>query len=179
MKVVVINGRGGAGKDTFVNMCKRYTVCEAYSSVEFVKQAAHCLGWGGGKSLSDRKFLSELKDLSTWYNDGPFEYLRHINEIKVAEDAHLGSFNQHPKVDILFFFVREPNEISRCVKEFNAKTLLIRRPMDEDNKYGNHADDDVEKFNYDYIIENDGCFEELSAKAKHFVDEILTENELV
>lgn len=177
MKVVVINGRGGAGKDTFVNMCKRYAVCEAYSSVESVKQAAYCLGWNGDKSLSDRKFLSELKDLSTWYNDGPFEYLRHIHEIKVTEDALLRSFNRHPRVDILFFFVREPGEIERCVKEFNAKTLIIRRPMDEDNKYGNHADDDVEKFNYDYISENDAGLEELSVMAKDFVDKILEEDE--
>ena len=175
MKVVVINGRGGAGKDTFVNMCKNYAHCEAYSSVESVKQAAYCLGWTGGKGLADRKFLSDLKDLVTWYNDGPFEELRRIYEVKTTEDALLRSFNRQPRVDVLFFFVREPSEIERCVKAFNAKVLLIRRPIDGDSKYGNHADDDVEKFNYDYIIENDGDFEELSSKARQFVEDIVGE----
>lgn len=177
MKVVIINGRGGAGKDTFVNMCKNYARCEAYSSVESVKQAAYCLGWTGDKGLSDRKFLSELKDLSTWYNDGPFEELNRIYEVKSTEDALLRSFARQPRVDILFFFVREPSEIERCVNEFNAKTLLIRRPMDGDGEYGNHADDDVENFNYDYICENNGNLEELSNMAKDFVDKILVEDE--
>ena len=77
----------------------------------------------------------------------------------------------------MFFHVREPREIERCVKEFNAKTLLIRRPSDNNDKYGNHADDDVEKFDYDYIIENDAGLEELSVMAKNFVDEILAEDE--
>lgn len=168
MKVVVINGRGGAGKDCFIDMCRKYVPCTRYSSVSRVKRAAELLGWTGGKGLADRKFLSDLKDLVTWYNDAPFEDLKFI--YKKASKSYV-------RTKILFFHVREPREIERCVKEFNAKTLLIRRPSDNNDKYGNHADDDVEKFDYDYIIENDAGLEELSVMAKNFVDEILAEDE--
>lgn len=177
MKVVIINGRGGAGKDTFVWMCRKYVICNSYSSVDKVKEAAEILGWTGGKGLSDRKFLSDLKDLSTWYNDGPFEELKRIYEQEKLADDFRRALKPETSVKILFFHIREPREIERCVKEFNAKTLLIRRPMDGDGEYGNHADDDVENFNYDYICENNGSLEELSNMAKDFVDKVLVEDE--
>lgn len=160
MITVVINGKGGAGKDTFIKLCSRYTGVISHSSVYWVKQAAEVLGWTGGKHLADRKFLSDLKDLSTWYNDGPFESLKDIYEKANKPHVHC---------DILFLHVREPNEIERCVREFDAKTLLIRRPTSNEGVYGNHADDCVENFNYDYIVDNDGSIEDLEEQAKEFI----------
>ena len=71
-KIVVINGSGGSGKTTFVSMVKKYaSVCEI-SSVERIKQAATLLGWNGDKTEKDRKFLSDLKFLSSAYNNLSF-----------------------------------------------------------------------------------------------------------
>ena len=46
------------------------------SSVDKVYEAASLLGWTGTKTDKDRKFLSDLKDLSTAYNDMPFEEIK-------------------------------------------------------------------------------------------------------
>ena len=175
MKVVVINGRGGSGKDTFVDMCKSYGYIRAYSSVDTIKQAARILGWTEGKSPSDRKFLSELKDLATWYNDGPFEDMKRYHKVCAEENSMCKSMSGVRPIDILFLFVREPREIERCVKEFDAVTLLVRRPANSNEKYGNHADDDVEKYKYDYICDNDGTFAELSEQARAFVNMLTCE----
>lgn len=46
------------------------------SSVDKIKEAAKVLGWDGGKTEEDRKFLSDLKLLSTGYNNYLYEYIR-------------------------------------------------------------------------------------------------------
>ena len=45
-EIVVINGSGGVGKDTFVQFCGEYTPIMNISSVDKVKEAAKVLaGW--------------------------------------------------------------------------------------------------------------------------------------
>lgn len=63
-------------KDTFVKMVSRqmdktsnYMAVMNISSVDKVKEAAKIIGWNGGKEEKDRKFLSDLKELSSGYND--------------------------------------------------------------------------------------------------------------
>ena len=71
-KAVIINGFGGVGKDTFIEMVHykarfmHNTLVSTYSSVDKVKQAAITLGWDGkSKTEKDRRFLHELKKLVT------------------------------------------------------------------------------------------------------------------
>lgn len=71
-QIFVINGTGGAGKDTFVKMVSRqmdkmsnYAAVINVSSVDRIKEAAKIIGWNGGKEEKDRKFLSDLKELSS------------------------------------------------------------------------------------------------------------------
>lgn len=162
LKVVIINGAGGAGKDTFIQFCKDFVEVHSVSSVDIIKKAASILGWSGGKRLQDRKFLSELKDLSTWYNDLPFIYLKksYMDLTKRGEKG------------ILFFHIREPKEIERAKKAFGAITVLINRKSLR-TEFGNHADDNVEKYKYDYVIANDGTLDDFSLKAEKFVFDIM------
>lgn len=162
LKVVIINGAGGVGKDTFIQFCKDFVEVHSVSSVDVIKKAARVLGWSGGKQLQDRKFLSELKDLSSWYNDLPFVYLKksYANMIKRGEKG------------ILFFHIREPREIERAKETFSATTVLIKR-KNLRTEYGNHADDNVEKYKYDYVISNNGTLDDFSLKAEKFVFDIM------
>ena len=47
-QIIIINGSGGVGKDTFVEFCKKYARVLNISSVDKVKEAANILtGWNG------------------------------------------------------------------------------------------------------------------------------------
>ena len=76
VKVVVINGRPGCGKTTFEQICQdmckpnlsnfqeeRIVQVAITSTVDFVKEIALNCGWDGSKTLENRRFLSDLKDL--------------------------------------------------------------------------------------------------------------------
>ena len=75
--IFIINGSGGVGKDTFCSMVNEISINRSYSysSVTKIKEIASELGWEGKKTEKDRKFLSDLKDLSTKYNDLPFRQI--------------------------------------------------------------------------------------------------------
>ena len=59
--IVIINGTGGSGKDTFIDFVKKHAKVVNVSSVDFVKEVATLAGWQGEKSKEARKFLSDLK----------------------------------------------------------------------------------------------------------------------
>ena len=70
MKVVVINGAMTSGKDTFCEFCKDYrgNYIASISTVDYIKEIASNVGWDGKKTPEARKFLSDLKDLTTEFN---------------------------------------------------------------------------------------------------------------
>ena len=61
--VVIINGKGGVGKDTLCNTSTTYFMSEMISAITPIKEVAKMCGWKGDKSSKSRKFLSDLKRL--------------------------------------------------------------------------------------------------------------------
>lgn len=158
-QIIVINGVGGTGKDTFINACSKFISVVSVSSVERVKTAAEILGWNGRKTEKDRKFLSDLKVLSSKYNDMPYEDIkRKIHKF----------YNSN--YEIMFIKLREPLEIKRLVMEYNAKTLLLHRNNVKLIK-SNFADKNVENYNYDYVIEI-SSMDKLDNQAIDFINKI-------
>ena len=153
--IIIINGFGGSGKDTFVELVSKYNKVYNFSSVEKVKEIAKIIGWNGEKNEKSRKFLSDLKKLTTDYNDMSFNSIKEaINDFKLSDK------------EIMFIHIREPEEIKRAVLEFSAKTLLIKR--EDINKItSNYSDANVENYDYDYIITNT-TLEDLENQAKNF-----------
>ena len=75
-RIVIINGVGGSGKDTFVELCAKHANVINISSVDKVKEAAKVLvGWNGEKDEKSRKLLVDLKKISIEYNDYPTAYI--------------------------------------------------------------------------------------------------------
>ena len=164
--MVVINGVGGVGKDTFVECVAgllggcvdpvtefEREIVQNISTVDLIKRAAKLLGWTGDKSNKDRKFLSDLKKVCCEYNDLPYKI--------VQMEYEWGDFK------ILFVHCREPEEIQRFVDGFNAKTLLIKR--DNISIPDNKSDLNVENYKYDYVIENNGTRKDLLKSADKFI----------
>lgn len=154
-EIIIINGTGGSGKDTFVEFVSKYKKTFNFSSVDKVKKIATQIGWTGSKTEKDRKFLSDLKKLTTEYNDMSF------NDIKENVKSFLNSDSE-----IMFIHIREPEEIKRAALEFNTKTLLIKR-NGVDNISSNYSDANVENYEYDFIIYNT-TLEELEKEALNF-----------
>ena len=162
-KIFVQNSVGGSGKDTWASLLNKYIPTYKYSIVDLPKEAAKVLGWDGGKTEKDRKFLSDVMDLSTEYNDAPFK-----DVLSIVTDFK----NNLIENEVLIIDMRDPKDITRAVETFGAETILIRNPNIRKIE-SNHADRDVENYEYDYIIENDGTLEQLDKVAKLFVCDVI------
>lgn len=158
-RIFVINGSGGVGKDTFVNMVSKYIPTTNYSSVDKIKEAAKVIGWNGEKTEKARKFLSDLKILSTEYNNYPYKSM--INKINDFLEDTVNQF--------LFLHIREPEEIKCLSKEFDLTTILISNsnvsPINT-----NMADKNVFDYDYDMEITNDSDLTKLNEKAELFCE---------
>lgn len=160
-KIFIINGMATVGKDTFVELVSELVPTINFSSVEKVKQIAKEIGWDGiSKTEKDRKFLSDLKILASNYCDMPFQDMK----------KQVERFNQDNTKQCLFLHIREPKEIERAAKEFNAETILITREIVKQIT-SNMADANVYNYKYDYTINNDGTIEDLKRVVEYFVKE--------
>lgn len=159
-RIFILNGSGGVGKDTFVDLVSNYIPTIHFSSVTKVKEIAKAIGWDGGKTEKDRKFLSDLKILCTEYNNLPFNSMKEMVAEFLDGDANA-----------LFIDIREPNEIEIAKQAFNAETVLVKRDS-VTHITSNMADANVYNYQYDHIIENNGSIKDLDNTAKKFVDKL-------
>lgn len=159
-EVFIINGNGGVGKDTFVSLVSELVPTVNFSSVDKVKEIARIIGWDGGKTEKDRKFLSDLKLLCTDYNNMPFNSMKD----KVEEFMN----GDHT---FLFLHIREPQEIEKAKIAFGAKTVLVKRDSVE-HITSNMADKNVFDYNYDFVVNNNGTLDELRNEAIKFINSI-------
>ena len=171
-KIFVVNGFPGVGKDYFIDNAIEILKLKdgtclvgKYSTVDSIKVAAKLFGWDGEKTLKARKFLSDLKNLTTDFNDFSLEEIK----AKIIAASH----------EFYFILAREPLEIQKLKDFAEEKNIsfvsilitrkLLKTPMFEtefknlgnETSYScflkNHltpADLDVMSFNYDLIIDN-------------------------
>ena len=165
-RIFIINGKGGSGKDTFVNTVDKYVPSDNFSSIETIKYIAELLGWRRGKTDKDRKFLSDLKKLSSDYNDLPFQDIMNYTNWFLT--------SMHSENELLFIHIREPKEIEKMVyfcKENHIKvnTVFVHNSELNGKTYGNSADDGVNDYSYDYYINNSGSLEDLDLSVREFI----------
>lgn len=198
-KIIIINGSGGVGKDAFakrvieetINLAKRIVPVENedycvnpeifyridnittnnISTIDCVKNIAKMFNWNGEKSEKDRKMLSDLKDLMTVYNDYPFKCIT----AQITNWLHYDKTRPNDMYDHSFLFVhcREPKEIERIKNQFpnDTFTLLVQNPKIA-KVTGNHADREVENYNYDFTVVNDSDLRALRKVAIDFYKKI-------
>ena len=159
-QVLIINGRGGVGKDTICSCAAQFLRVRNISSITPIVEIARFAGWGGEKTLAARRLLSRLKEAFTEYNDLSFTYCMQQYQDFLNSDAEL-----------LFIHVREPDEIERLKYAIGSccRTLLVRRPDLSGTCYGNRSDDEVESYSYDLYFENALPLETLPARVEIFL----------
>lgn len=160
-RIFITNGMARCGKDTFALFLNEIVPTLKYSSIDKVKDIAKLCGWNGGKTEKDRKFLSDLKMLTTEYSNMPFEAIKN----KVNE------FLNDKENEILLIDIREPLEIEKARNAFNAKTILILNNRVK-NISSNFGDANVFKFNYDMTVENNGTLDEFKENVRRFYYDI-------
>lgn len=163
-KVFITNGSAQNGKDSFAEFISKYISTYKYSSIDLVKDMLEFAGIPKEPKTEEKRLLySDTKDRLTKYDDIPFKDITSIvTDFK----------NNKIEAEVLLIDIREPEEIARAVKTFGAETILVRNP-NAIKIESNHADRDVENYEYDYIIENDGTLEQLEEVAKIFVRDII------
>lgn len=143
---IIINGQKRSGKDTFVEMCGRFTDVNNISSIEPIRQMAEIV------DLSDsRHFLNELKKLVNKYTIYLDQYVQ--NNLK---ENHLN-----------FVHIREENIIFSNKYKSYTKLLLINTNNNFEDSELCAADKNYRTDKYDHIIINT-TLESLISKAKDF-----------
>ena len=173
IKVVLLNGTAGSGKDYFVEIIRREATMNAIpichlSTIRRVKECCEFVFSVKRKPKTDAKRLLWHKIKAAWseYTDGPFvDGVKHIDALEKTGCHH-----------IVFLDVREPGELKKFKDYYGdeALSVLIQRrnqPYVPDNP----ADQNVESFQYDLIIQNDGT-ELFNKDAVRFLQRIAGEN---
>lgn len=176
MKLYIINGKAGSGKDAF---CRAVTelcgdraringsyepigdVIKAVHSSDPAKQALKLLGWGGNKTPEVRKLLTMMVN---------FGQQRGVTE-NLINTGETSTF-----VDVVFLHERNPKEIARIktlwedgkiLKDIcdTFKTILVTRDSKEleEDIWG------IGGYDYDYTIDNCGTLNDLTEKAEQFI----------
>ena len=150
------------GKDTFAKFLNDIIPTLKYSSIDKVKDIAKLCGWDGGKTEKDRKFLSDLKLLTTEYSNMPFEAIK----------SKVNDFLEDSKHVIMLIDIREPSEIDKAKTAFRAKTILIEN-KNVKTINSNMADANVLNYTYDYVIKNNGTLDDFKENVKDFASTVI------
>lgn len=141
--------------------------CRIISTVDLVKEVARFCGWDGQKRPKDRKFLSDLKDVLTQWDDIPYKDI--ISSYEGCKEIWKQLGYDEEKC-LYFIMCREPEEIQKFVDRIGARTLLVRRFEVEGLSQSNHADTNILNYKYNTYIHNNGNLEDLQKVAYQFID---------
>ena len=174
LKIIVINGNAADGKDSFVRFVKEQFegIVLNHSTVDTVKAAAKLFGADEQicKGDAERRLWSDMKDAWTRYCDGPFNEILHKADV----------FEKNVAVDqpaLFFVHVREPEEIGKLKTHFGSQCITLLVKGANTHVPDNHADQNVENYEYDALIDNTGTLEDLKRSAKAFIENLrLIEN---
>ena len=178
--IVLINGCGGSGKDTFEDMVKGFLYgvvplkIHHISTIDPLRNIAkEIVKINDPKSVLDkdsyRDCLADLK--ATWDKnyDGSFIYLtKKLNQIQLERDL------KH----VVFVHVREKENIERIVREvdidsWSITTLCVYGRTDP-NAFSNSSDRDVMSYHYDVYVNNSGSMDDLKNAAEAYADMLRT-----
>jgi len=158
---IIINGKCNNGKDTFIDYCSQYVLCNNISTIDSLRFLANQVFYyeydtpSIDKSKEYRNFLYYLKRMIKKYN--PNYFIHYVNG-RLRENT------------LNFIHVREENEFKdygQCVKVLVVNPNLNQNDIDLSDIDQSNKFNDI---NYDHIILNDGYLNQLKEKAKIFTD---------
>lgn len=183
--IIVINGKGGIGKDSLINAlsCSGVSV-ENVSAIDPIKDMVEFLNEKGIKDLAYRHLLADVRySVDEYYKqENGVAYSTHYLGEAVKDWCKLGAD------DVLFVHIREPENIIAFLEEAKKRlmlrgekeavltTLLIRSDRAQES-YGNAADDGVEDYAYDFTFESNGDKREDGERFVQYFHEVMQRKE--
>lgn len=182
--IVLINGAGGNGKDTFINAVNKTLAVYNLSTIDPLKTVAGQLvditnnysdfekisgsTEMNNKSSRYRDFLHDLKMAWSKFNGGP--NVNMLGEIREVLNIHEDGGE---KYDAIFVHVREPEEIDELKNDIykyfgiGCITMIVKGRIDP-NEYNNDGDKNVYNYKYDLTLANTGNITVLDMQALFF-----------
>lgn len=162
LSTFIINGAPMSGKDTFVRQLQKEFPDQVvnFSTIDSVKELYKVAGWDGKKDAESRKVLSDMKDYLTKKFDLPFLEV----QSKISETLKTASNSE--KDMMLFIHIREPQEIDRLKKAHpDIVTIQVVRNCIKDLPASNHADTNINDYQYDITVYNNETVKDLRNRA--------------
>lgn len=161
-KIIITNGSGGCGKDTFAKIARKYIRVIKYSSIDFFKQIGILGRMGLEKGEPERKLLYNLKQAFIEYNDLP----------TILCSEKIEKFLMETQDGILIIDIREPNEIKKLIAKYPEIISVLILNKNTPMILSNSGDANVFDYNYDYIIDNSYNLDTLEQSIKTFLIDI-------
>ena len=177
-KVVVVNGRPRAGKDSFIAACEQHLGREgvsfaSFSSIDPIRDILSAAGVDvSEKTEADRKLLAVMGDALEEHSS----YRTHRCIAEIMEFHHANG----PE-SVFFLHIREPYNIRKVMRgiaqtrmgqniEFTTILIKSKRELAINS---NRADANVGEMAYDEVIHNDGTLGDLHILAGQCVKNLL------
>jgi hypothetical protein len=179
IRLLVVVGRKEVGKDTLANVfLDSYSKFKKYAFADELKKIALKIGWDGKKDIRGRSFLKKIGQLgkennvNIWVN-----YV--IDNIRQTIIDNYNSKNEYESLNFVITdcrYLNEMEEIKRFIDSTNAffndnimvmKSVKIVRPLQTLSKE-DPDEDEVDKIETDYQIENTGTIKDYISKCNDF-----------
>lgn len=187
-RIIVINGKGGIGKDTLIgaieSMNEPYIEVYNESSIDPIRGMV-ARGFDGIRLLSKaakvkdnayRTLLSTMKKaVDDFYmvNYGVKYTNDYLKACTIGYINGIGNYQDTSEDSVLFIHIREPENITAYLNsikdmlkgsDIEAVTLLVTSCRAQED-YGNDSDNNVENYPYDFVYKSD---EDINSERKKF-----------
>lgn len=174
LHLVIINGYGGAGKDTFVSMCCDFVIehelfipIQNYHHSDLAKKVLREMGWVGDKDFASRELLKKL----TSYGDKTGKAMQEITKILTG----IIEYTNEDDMVVLFYHARERTFIDDLTKWAKDRGISMTRLLIE--REGKNEEPlcwyDIKPEDYDVVIKNNGALDDLMESAGWFMRKLL------
>ena len=166
-RIVIINGKTGSGKDTFVKMVgEKFPTVNIHSS-DVAYEILDMLGWDGAERTPEiRDFMAYIMERSRTLFDGITK--------DVLTRVHRNLLEGEEK-SFVFIHVREADQIERLYDAYYplVDVMWVERDVEIPAGITNSSDLNVGEYvDYDFIINNTGSIEDLSKEVNRWLKEV-------
>ena len=191
MIVIMVSGKAGSGKDTFFKLAEKFCECKRFAIGDAMKEIASVLfSWDGDKTGDKRWLLIDIANILRGNYEGvdkedfperklyKFSYLYGVlktlyNPYKnFWVDIVLNKLKENkPDIAIITDW-RLISEYDSMVKRFSRQDVITVRVEREVKKINDKTETELDNFDFDYEIINDGSIEDYEDKILELIKEL-------